>query len=149
MDSVDKKLLPLDFKCTLSTTLAKRKVQAQLPKEEVSMGTEATRSPKELPIACKLTNEEQQKRREELSRELFYGREGTRELDDGYEFVFAGGADWAEKLVSFVVSERVLPLLYLRADLRARRRTHLTAGARPRRGQGVHERGVRRWLVLQ
>src|SRR5215204_1601345 len=107
MDSVvDKKLLPLDFKCTLSTTLAKRKVQARLPKEEVSMGTEATRSPKELPIACKLTNEEQQKRREELSRELFSGREGTRELDDGYEFVFAGGADWAEKLVSFVVSER-------------------------------------------
>ena len=70
------------------------------------MGTEATRSPKELPIACKLTNEEQHKRREELSRELFSGREGTRELEDGYEFVFAGGADWAEKLVSFVVSER-------------------------------------------
>ncbi len=70
------------------------------------MGTEATRSPEELPIACKLTNEEEQKRREELSRELFSGREDTRELDDGYEFVFAGGADWAEKLVSFVVSER-------------------------------------------
>ena len=70
------------------------------------MGTEARRSPKELPIACKLTDEEQQKRREELSRELFSGREGTRELDDGYEFAFAGGADWAEKLVSFVVSER-------------------------------------------
>jgi hypothetical protein len=70
------------------------------------MGTEARRSPKALSIACKLTDEEQQKRREKLSRELFSGREGTRELDDGYEFVFAGGADWAEKLVSFVVSER-------------------------------------------
>lgn len=70
------------------------------------MGTGARRSPKELPIACKLTDEKQQKRREELSRELFSGREDTRELDDGYEFVFAGGADWAEKLLSFVVSER-------------------------------------------
>ena len=70
------------------------------------MGPEARRSPKELPIACKLTGEEQQKRREELSRELFSGREGTRELDDGYEFVFARGAEWAQKLVSFVVSER-------------------------------------------
>jgi len=70
------------------------------------MGTETRRSPEELPIACKLTDEEQHKRREELSRELFSGRKGTRELDDGYEFVFAGGADWAEKLVRFVVYER-------------------------------------------
>ena len=70
------------------------------------MATEARRSPKVLPIACKLTDGQQQRRREELSRELFSGREGTRELDDGYEFVFAGGADWAEKLVRFVVSER-------------------------------------------
>ena len=68
------------------------------------MGTEARRSP--IPITCSLTDEEQRHRREELSRELFSGREDTRELDDGYEFVFPGGAEWAEKLVSFVVSER-------------------------------------------
>lgn len=70
------------------------------------MGTEARRSPKELPIACRLTEEEQQKRREELSRELFSGRSSTEEFEDGYECAFPGGADWAEKLVSFVVYER-------------------------------------------
>ncbi len=68
------------------------------------MGTEARRSP--IPIACRLTDEETRHRREELSRELFSGRESTRELDDGYEFVFPGGTSWAENLVSFVVSER-------------------------------------------
>ena len=68
------------------------------------MGTEARRSP--IPIACRLTDEDQRHRREELSRSLFSGREDARELDDGYEFVFPGGAVWAEKLVSFVVSER-------------------------------------------
>ncbi len=57
-------------------------------------------------IACKLTDEEQQKRREELSRKLFSGRERTNELEDGYEFVFPGGAEWAEELVRFVVLER-------------------------------------------
>ena len=68
------------------------------------MGTEARRSP--ILIACRLTDEETRHRREELSRELFSGRESTRELDDGYEFVFPGGTSWVENLVSFVVSER-------------------------------------------
>ena len=70
------------------------------------MGIEARRSLEQLPIACKLTDEEQQRRREKLSREFFSGREDTRELDDGYLFVFPGDAEWAEKLVGFVVAER-------------------------------------------
>ena len=59
-----------------------------------------------MPISCKLSDTKQQERREELSRELFSGCEGSKELDDGYEFVFPGGADWAEKLTRFVISER-------------------------------------------
>ncbi len=56
-------------------------------------------------IACKLTDEEQQ-RWEELSRKLFSGRERTNELEDGYEFVFPGEAEWATEVVRFVVLER-------------------------------------------
>ena len=70
------------------------------------MGTEARRFVKELPLACGLSDREQTKRREELSRDLFSGCLRTNELDDGYEFVFPGGVEWAGKLVSFVVSER-------------------------------------------
>lgn len=70
------------------------------------MGAEARRSPRELPIACRLTDKEQGRRWEELTGGLFSGCEGTNELNDGYEFVFPGGADWAKALASFVVSER-------------------------------------------
>lgn len=68
-----------------------------------------TGRPKEgLPIACKLTKEDQQKRREELSREqrVLGGYESVGELEDGYELVFPGEAEWAEELVRFVVFER-------------------------------------------
>ena len=70
------------------------------------MDAEKGRPSRKLPIACELPAAGLAERREELSRELFSGCEGTRELDDGYEFVFPGGADWAEKLLRFVVSER-------------------------------------------
>ena len=70
------------------------------------MGAEAKRSVRELPIACGLSGREQRERREELSRELFSGCLRTDEFADGYEFVFPGGAEWAEKLVRFVASER-------------------------------------------
>jgi hypothetical protein len=70
------------------------------------MGAEAKRSVRELPIACGLSDLEQRKRREELWRQLFSGCQRTDELDDGYEFVFPGGPEWAEKLVRFVASER-------------------------------------------
>ncbi len=61
---------------------------------------------RELPIACGLGGREQRERREKLSRELFSDCVKTDELDDGYEFYFPGGAEWAGKLVAFVVSER-------------------------------------------
>lgn len=61
---------------------------------------------RDLPVACELSAAGLRERREKLSRELFSGCEGNRELDDGYEFVFPGEADWAEKLLRFVVSER-------------------------------------------
>ncbi len=57
-------------------------------------------------IACKLSDEEQRRRREELSRKLFWGCEKIEELDDGYEFVFPGGAEWATRIVGFLVEER-------------------------------------------
>ena len=57
-------------------------------------------------IACKLADEQAQKRREELSRELFAGCEKVKELDDGYEFVFPGGAEWATRIVGFLTEER-------------------------------------------
>ena len=67
------------------------------------MGAEAKRSVRELPIACGLSDLEQRKRREELSRQVFSGCQRTDELDDGYEFVFPGGPEWAEKLGGHLV----------------------------------------------
>lgn len=65
-----------------------------------------SRESRELPVVCELSGAGLRERREELLRELFSGCEGTRELDDGYEFIFPGGENWAEKLFRFVVSER-------------------------------------------
>src|SRR5215203_2932632 len=114
------------------------------------MGAEAKSSVRELPIACGLSDLEQRKRREELSRQLFSGCQRTDELDDGYEFVFPGGPEWAEKLGEVCgLREGVLPLLRLRDDLRVGARTYLVAGAWPRGNQGFREGGVRRWLVLR
>lgn len=70
------------------------------------MSAEARHSSRELLIACRLTDEEQGRRREELASKLFSGCKVTNELDDGYEFAFPGEANWAEKLMSFILSER-------------------------------------------
>jgi hypothetical protein len=59
-----------------------------------------------LPIACDLSEGSRRLRREELSRELFGGCEDVRELEDGYEFVFPGGAEWISELARFVAAER-------------------------------------------
>lgn len=71
------------------------------------MGAGAQRSAREVPMACTLGGREQRERREELARDIFSGRLATEELDDGYVFVFPGEAAWAERLVEFVVFERV------------------------------------------
>ena len=70
------------------------------------MEAEAKRSIGGLPVACGLSGREQRERREELSREIFFGRLATEELDDGYVFVFPGEAGWGERLAGFVSFER-------------------------------------------
>ncbi len=70
------------------------------------MSAERRRTAKRLPIACELSEGGQRSRREELSRKLFNGCKSVRELEDGYEFVFAGNGEWIEGLARFVVSER-------------------------------------------
>lgn len=61
---------------------------------------------RKLPIACELSEGGRIWRRAELSRELFGGCKGVRELGDGYEFVFPGGKEWIERLARFVAEER-------------------------------------------
>lgn len=71
------------------------------------MPAEKGRSRQEgLPIACRLTDEAQGERRQKLAREVFSGCKEIRELDDGYDFVFPAQSGCAERLVSFVASER-------------------------------------------
>jgi hypothetical protein len=70
------------------------------------MSAETRRTAKRLPIACELSEGGQRSRREELSRKLFSGCKGVRELEDGYEFVFAGNGEWIEGLARFIASER-------------------------------------------
>ncbi len=78
-------------------------------------------------IACKLSDEEQPRRREELSRKLFPGCQKIEELDDGYEFVFPGGTDWAIRVVSFLVEERECCLFFALDGLRTSRRPDFAA----------------------
>jgi hypothetical protein len=59
----------------------------------------------ELPIACGLVGDEQERRREDAGG-LFKTGRLVGELEDGYEFAFPGDACWAVRLVKFVVAER-------------------------------------------
>jgi hypothetical protein len=59
----------------------------------------------ELPIACSLAGGEQERRRETVGGLLNPSRL-VREMEDGFKFAFPGDADWAMRLVEFVVSER-------------------------------------------
>jgi len=58
------------------------------------------------PVECRLSGEEQERRRESVARDLFSAAQESRELDDGYELLFPGGEELVERLTSFVVSER-------------------------------------------
>jgi hypothetical protein len=73
------------------------------------MESEAARETIEVPVACNLAalTAEQRERQRALYGQLRADVKEVCELEDGYEFVFPGGARWAETLVSFVVSERV------------------------------------------
>jgi hypothetical protein len=72
------------------------------------MDSEAARETIEVPVGCNWSalTAEQRERQRALYRQLRADVKEGRELADGYEFVFPGDASWAEKLVSFVVSER-------------------------------------------
>jgi hypothetical protein len=59
----------------------------------------------ELPIACNLPGDTQVRRREAVSGPLDRSRL-VGEMEDGYEFAFPGGADWAMRLTEFIVAER-------------------------------------------
>lgn len=60
----------------------------------------------ELPIACNLSGQEEVRRRKEVAESVFVGVQQVEELADGYSFAFPGSAEWTDKLVSFVNSER-------------------------------------------
>jgi hypothetical protein len=59
----------------------------------------------ELPIACGLVGDEQERRKDDAGSLLRTGRP-VGELEDGYELAFPGDAGWATRLVEFVVAER-------------------------------------------
>jgi hypothetical protein len=57
-------------------------------------------------VACSLTRSEIADRRRGLADEIFNGTVRTKELEDGYEFVFPGGAGWPAKLARMIEAER-------------------------------------------
>ena len=63
----------------------------------------AQRAKDTLPIACSLSVPELAERRHELMGEVFGDALGVRDLEDGYEFAFAGNA---ARLVELVEAER-------------------------------------------
>lgn len=60
----------------------------------------------EVPIACNLSGNAFKTRSEEVA-ELFSLAQAVEELEDGYSYRFAGSSEMAQKLTSFVVTERV------------------------------------------
>lgn len=71
------------------------------------MADEAGRSRMDLPIACNLSGQEEARRRREVAGDVFGGARRIEELADGYSFGFPGSAEWANKLVDFINSERI------------------------------------------
>lgn len=58
-----------------------------------------------MPIACKLSGSDRTKRETELAR-IFESGLGHSELEDGYEFEFAGEEKQIENLVELILFER-------------------------------------------
>ena len=56
-------------------------------------------------MSCLLSAGELSGRVEEV-RDLFAGKQETRELEDGYEFRFPGDGDWAARLFALIEAER-------------------------------------------
>jgi hypothetical protein len=57
-------------------------------------------------IACTLSEQELEQRREGTLAQVLAGVEETIELDDGYELRFPGTAEWVRQLSEFVAFER-------------------------------------------
>ena len=66
----------------------------------------AQRAKDTLPIACSLSGPDLAERRRELTRDVFEDALGVRDLEDGYEFAFAGNAGRAARLVELIEAER-------------------------------------------
>jgi hypothetical protein len=70
------------------------------------MSRDENLSTNDLPIACNLSEREQQQRREELAAAIFNNVRQADELADGYSFRFPGDEAWAAKLFDFITFER-------------------------------------------
>jgi hypothetical protein len=86
-------------------------VCGDLPRDHVHreriLRDEVGRERKGLPTACNLLEPDFAKRQGELAEDIFGGASRGDELEDGYEFAFAGNAEWVGKLVDFLSSERI------------------------------------------
>lgn len=70
----------------------------------MSMNTNPSTS--ELPIACDLTEQQQQRRREALASDIFKNFQQADELEDGYAFRYPGDEAQARSLLDFIMFER-------------------------------------------
>jgi len=70
-----------------------------------------------LPVACSLSGPELARRRSELAGDIFGNTLRVEELENGYEFGFPGSAEWTEKLVGMINTERAC-CRFLTFDLR-------------------------------
>lgn len=60
----------------------------------------------DLPIACDLSEQEQQRRRRDLASDLFKNYQQAEELADGYAFHYPGDEASAMRLMEFITFER-------------------------------------------
>ena len=66
----------------------------------------ATSQMDSIPLVCKLTPEQQQKRSEELRNTVFKKYEKLNELPDGVELIYSDAKTYAPILVEFITTER-------------------------------------------
>src|SRR4051812_13066916 len=60
----------------------------------------------DLPIACDLSERDQQLRRQELAADIFKDFEQVEELADGYAFRYPGDEVYVRRLLEFIMFER-------------------------------------------
>ena len=72
----------------------------------MSRSSDANPSTSDLPIACDLSEQEQQRRRKVLASDIFKDVQQTDELADGYAFRYPGDETQAARLLEFIIFER-------------------------------------------